>query len=282
MQFFFLQGEEWWKRAGRGKNRVVSYIGVTPEIAELIYQKYLARRTPAFGRLALWLLLAWLRQYPHDRRLELLLPRGYFMGCHRIAKIIHAILRVLSARMVEVTPVHAVHPNNGVHHFPNCLGSVDTYPVKVYDGPRRYAPKYKAPVMKFQVATTHLGFVMYLSGPHVGADSDTKIFRDCTPPLPGQSYLLGDKAYISLPKCLPPIKQNNSRFPRLHRKEFNRIHGHYRSRVEQCIGWMKRWGVLGGRWRSHDMESLAHCAHLIACIRNLHCTIRIPYIPYLP
>lgn len=269
-------------KAGRGKRRVTAYIGVSPEVAEIIYQKYLARRQPKFSRLSLWILLAWLRQYPHYRRYELLLPRGYFMGCHRIAKLLQTILKVLSARMVEVAPLHALHPNNGVQHFPGCLGSVDTYPVKVYDGHRRYAAKYKAPVMKFQVAITHLGFVMYLSGPHLGADSDTTIFRRFTPTLPSHAYVLGDKAYISLPKCLPPIKENNRRFPRLQRREFNRIHGHYRSRVEQCIGWMKRWAVLGGRWRSHDMEPLAQCAHLIACIRNINCTLRIPYIPYLP
>ena len=204
------------------------------------------------------------------------------MGCHRIAELVQDLLLDLSSRMVEVTPLHALHVNNGLPHFPGCVGSVDTYPVKVYDGPHRYAPKYKAPVMKFQVATTNLGFVMFLSGPHIGSHSDTTIYRQFPPPLQGDHYLLGDKAYISVPKCVPPIKQNNARFPRSHRKEFNRIHGHYRARVEQCIGWIKRWGVLGGRWRTQDMESLGHCAHVIACLRNLACTFRIPYVPYFP
>lgn len=64
MKCFFLLGADWWTKAGRGKRRVTAYIGVSPEVAEIIYQKYLARRQPKFSRLSLWILLAWLRSIP--------------------------------------------------------------------------------------------------------------------------------------------------------------------------------------------------------------------------
>ena len=165
----FSQGEDWWEKAGKTKKRASHYIGLRVEVAEIFYQKYMCKCK--YSRLHLWLLLSWMRQYPHRRRLEQLLPRGYHLGGVRIWRAISGLLKYLNTKLVEVTPAHARHPNNQLPHFPGCVGSVDTYPVRVHGGPRRYAPKYKAPVMKLQVATSHLGFIMFISGPHVGADS---------------------------------------------------------------------------------------------------------------
>ena len=119
--------------------------------------------------------------------------------------------------------------------FPNCVGSIDTFPVKVYAGNGLFAGKYKQSVVKFQLVVTNQGMVSYLSGPHRGRESDTTIYRQFPPPLLGNSYLLGDKAYISCPKVLPPVKNNNRRFTGVQRVKFNSRMGHWRSRVEQGI-----------------------------------------------
>ena len=47
--------------------------------------------------------------------------------------------------------------------------------------------------------------------------------------------------------------------------------------------WTKDWKAVGGyRWRSHDINHLADCAHVAACVRNICVAVRMPYIPYSP
>ena len=107
--------------------------------------------------------------------------------------------------------------------------------MKVYAGDGLFAGKYKMSVVKFQLVCTNQGMVSYLSGPHKGRESDTTLFRLFPPPLRGRAYLLGDKAYVSCPRVLPPIKNNNRRFNGAQRTKFNVRLGHWRSRVEQAI-----------------------------------------------
>jgi hypothetical protein len=184
--------------------------------------------------------------------------------------------------MVEVTPMHFYHPANNVPHFPFCVGSVDTFPVWVEGGLGRYAPKYKLPVMKFQVVNTHLGQVAHLTGPHLGTESDTTIFRKYPPPNLGARYLLGDKAYISVPFCIAPLKENDALFPLPDRRVYNCLHGRYRARVEQTIRTIKVWGCLAGRWRGRDMNFLKEVVIVIANLRSLACAFSMPYPPYRP
>ena len=133
----------------------------------------------------------------------------------------------------------------------------------------------------FQVVVTNLGFVSSICGAFPGASSDTTIYRRHPPPMHPWQYVLGDKAYVSVAHCLPPIKRSDPSFSRSQRNAFNGVMGHYRVRVEHGIGWLKCWGALGGRWRSRDMRLLSHCAFIIACIKNLHCCFRLPYMPYV-
>ena len=110
----------------------------------------------------------------------------------------------------------------------------------------------KTPVLKFQIIVSNLGFITQIDGPIPGATNDTVICRR-HPPRTGSKYLLGDKAYISNQRVVPPIKRNNRRFFAGQRHMYNKIHGHYRSRVEQIIRRVKVWGCINARWRSHGL-----------------------------
>ena len=182
----------------------------------------------------------------------------------------------------HVTPAHFVHPHNHVPHFPGCVGHVDTFPVRAYQGPGLYSGKYGMPVYKFQVTCTNLGAIAEVSGPYKGAKNDTKIFRASQPQLPPGAYLLADKAYISVPHLLPPIKENNARYTMVEIEEFNRIHGHYRSRVEHCVRTFKAGGCLAERWRSHDTKKLHRAVKVLGNIRSMYVARRVPYPPHNP
>jgi hypothetical protein len=170
---------------------------------------------------------------------------------------------------------------NTLYDFPDCVGSVDTFPVKSYLKDGLYSGKYKMPVYKFQVVINHLGFVTQLVGPFKGAESDTTIFRSNAPDMPNGKHLFGDKAYVSVQYVLPPIKENNSRFTPAQREFFNKNLGHYRARVEQSIRMLKVWAVLGTRWRSKDTELLRKSAFIVASLRNMYCAEISAYDPDL-
>lgn len=184
--------------------------------------------------------------------------------------------------MVEVSDLHFMHANNHLPHLPGCVGHIDTFPVRGWNTDGMYSGKYKAPVWKVQVVVNNLGQVAYVSGPHKGSMSDTRLARIFPSPTPPGRYLLGDKAYISIPGVLPPIKENDRHFSSSARKNYNAILGHYRSRVEQAIRMFKTWGCLSGRWRSHDAELLKRVVIVIASLRSISTSIYLPYYPYLP
>ena len=135
---------------------------------------------------------------------------------------------------------------------------------------------------KIQVVINNLGQVAFVSGPHKGRESDTSLARAFPSPTPPGRYVLGDKAYVSVPRVLPPIKENNPHFTRLERKHYNALMGHYRSRVEQCIRGFKVWGCLAERWRSLDASLLKKAVIVIASLRSISTAFDLPYFPYLP
>lgn len=230
--------------------------------------------------------LSFMKNYPRKGLAKTLLPRRAPFEAPRSIRLImrrvREVVHFLAGAMIEVSPLHFFHRNNNIPHFPGALGSVDTFPIWVGDGPGRYAPKYKKPVLKFQIVSTHLGLVAHLTGPHLGSESDTTIFRMNPPPMVGGQYLLGDKAYISVPLCLAPLKINDAHFSRANRHLFNRLHGHYRARVEQTIRALKVWGCLAGRWRSSNFVLLKEVVIIIANLRSLMCCFKLPYPPYTP
>ena len=78
-----------------------------------------------------------------------------------------------------------------------------------HSGAKRYQPKYKANVAKFNCIVSNQGYIAFISGPHPGAMSDTTLARLYRPVLKNNDTLLGDKAYESIPNVLPPIKGEN-------------------------------------------------------------------------
>ena len=144
---------------------------------------------------------------------------------------------------------------------------------------RNYAPKYKNNVWKFQVVVNLLGQVSHISGPFFGRCSDTTIFRATNPYVPRGMYILGDKAYVSNPRVLPPIKESDRHVSAANRLLFNCRMGHYRSRVEHAIRWLKTWGITAGRWRCRKVHRLGHAVRVIASLRSIMTSIEVPYAP---
>ena len=72
---------------------------------------------------------------------------------------------------------------------------------------RRYQPKYKANVVQFNAMVTLQRLFAYFSRPHPGSLPDTTIARSYRPTFQPSETVLGDKAYISVPNCLVPIKE---------------------------------------------------------------------------
>lgn len=200
----------------------------------------------------------------------------------RAFQVIKRTVETLNERMVEISPLHFYHPNNHLPHFPHCRGQVDTFPVISTRGKKMYQPKYEKYVRKFQITINNMGLAAHLAGPFKGSASDTAIYRENPPEVPPGTYLLADKAYISISGCIPQIKENDARFTTRQRNGFNFLHGHYRSRVERAISWFKKWASVGGHWRSSDMDFLGMCVRVVCNIRNMYLCWRLPYRPYMP
>lgn len=245
-----------------------------------MYQKYLVHKN--VSREELWATLAWLRHYPVQRVWFAILPNGVRWARKRTFKSIAKVVDILARDMREVSPVHFVHPNNKLPHFPGCCGVVDTFPIRAYNADGMYSGKYKAPVWKVQVVSNNLGQIGHISGPHQGRESDTTLARTHPSTLPHGMYVLGDKAYISVDGVLPPIKKNNRHFTKRQKKNFNRMMGHYRARIEQVIRGFKVWACFAARWRSHDAAFLSKVVIVIASLRSITTSIDMPYPPYFP
>ena len=72
-----------------------------PDVAELVYQKYI--RPAGASRLDLWLFLAYVRQYPVQRALLSILPReAPYFSPQMILRKVDRVLEILNGSMVEV------------------------------------------------------------------------------------------------------------------------------------------------------------------------------------
>ena len=116
--------------------------------------------------------------------------------------------------------------------------SLGVMPVWVYKAKNRYQPKYERSVVKYNVVVSHTGHVVFVSGGHPGAMSDTTLARKYSPALRESDVILADLAYISIPHCLTPIKNLHGGLT-ADQLEFNRVFQFYRARAEHCFGWMK-------------------------------------------
>eukprot|EP00667_Euglena_gracilis_P016854 EG_transcript_17674 len=187
----------------------------------------------------------------------------------------------LATVMVEISMEHLIHPNNHIPHFPKyVLGSLDTFPLVVENGPNRYQPKYKSCVVKFQGAVSNLGLLAFLSGPHPGAMSDTTLARNYVPPYASYGlencYLLADLAYTSLPHLLPPYKGIQT--PQQAR--FTQIHQWYRARAEHYFADLHNFNIIDSPYRGRDFRFLKNCVIVLCSCQNVARAFAVRYPPY--
>ena len=231
----------------------------------------------------LFWLLGWMRTCPHNRtagNLNVRAPGARRAHKGKVLKVVYELLERLASTMVEVNPCHLRHPNNAVPHFhPSVVGAWDTFPVQTLAGDRRYQPKYQCHCVKFNAVLTFQGLFAYLSGPHPGAESDTTLARTFRPGFLPHESLLGDKAYISVPNCVVPIKERPGGLSPAE-VEYNRVHQFYRARVEHAFAWVNKWKVVSGCFRGHDLHPLQHAVRIICGIRNIMVCVRLPYPPH--
>jgi hypothetical protein len=284
--------EDFWPKACGGPHLVTAMVGVAVWLAELIFAKYVEPFGIEEGRLKLFYCLAYLKRYPLARQLCTLTPRNVHPGpcVSTIGRWITFMMRHLFAVMVEVSAVHFDHPNNHTPHFPqDVLGSWDTFPIFCKAASNTYQPKYKHHVVKFQGIINHLGFFCFVSGPHPGAMSDTTLARLYRPHFQPHWTILGDLAYLSVPNCLTPFK-NQGACPEQglaqsltpDELEFNRVHQFYRARVAHAFGRLHAWKIVDDVYRGSDLTPLRQAVHIICNIRNMYMAFNIPYQPYTP
>ena len=110
------------------------------------------------------------------------------------------------------------------------------------------------------------------------------------PPFLDHEVVLSDKAFASVPHCLPPIKFHAAAAGAQHERshqpvqdaEFNRCHQFFRARCEHCFAWLKSWGILQDRCRVHKTSQLWMAVQIISAIRNLYLVFNGAYLPYRP
>lgn len=162
---------------------------------------------------------------------------------------IHRRLLALSSEMRGVIPQmwdqrHTVDSPCERYFEGNVIGSVDTFPIRVYRPKNRefdratHQPKYKAPVIKIQVVVGHTGLPIFISGPHLGVRGDIAIWRQYGPKpqdprkpadpsaLGPDERILGDKAYVDRRQhhLIAPFKAYRNHPLRESQEDFNTIH----------------------------------------------------------
>lgn len=278
-----LDPYEFWIRGCCNKSSVEPTLGLEAWMCELIWDKYC--KPHGVSRLSLFFGLTWMKHYPRRK----LLPRYHPHHIQRRVGVaaawnhVQLVLKHLSDHMVELSMAHLHHPNNSVPHFPFTLGSWDTFPIFVRHGRGRYQPKYKAPVVKFQGITSHLGFIGFISGPHPGAMSDTTLARLYRPPLGPSDTILADLAYLSVPNCLTPFKKPPTGHDLdVDALEFNRVHQFYRARVEHQFGHLHAWRIISCKYIDRSLGPLKWAVQVLCNIHNMKLAFRCPYMPYTP
>jgi len=141
------------------------------------------------------------------------------------------------------------------------VGSVDTAPLRVRKpkdsqfAKTLYSGKYGCHVLKFQAVCTHADRVAFVSGPHVGSQSDIRIWRSAgpheEPKEAGNLLIMGDKAYVSAPSCIAPIKKKRARELNEYEEAYNVILNWYRSTSEHVFALFKRFAIVSNVFRGH-------------------------------
>ena len=90
--------------------------------------------------------------------------------------------------------------------------------------------------------------------------------------------MLCDKAYISVPNCLVPIKERPGLTAA--EMEYNRVLQFYRARVEHAFAWLNHWRVVAGRFRGYNLLPLEQAVRVLCALRNMLVCVRMPYPPF--
>jgi hypothetical protein len=118
----------------------------------------------------------------------------------------------------------------------------------------------------------HRGNIIWYSGPHLGVTSDIKLFRDFTPPLEPGERLLGDKAYIGDERLVSQVKRRRGEMDvSLRDRAFNVVHGWYRSTIEHCFAYLKRFRILSGVYRGKLLTQKDYLANALKIIVHISC-----------
>ena len=137
-------------------------------------------------------------------------------------------------------------------------GAVDVTAIPVYSdeySEKTYNGKYGTDVVKLQAVTDNWAAINWWSGPHWGAGrgtSDVNLFRRHHPPGLASGSLLADLGYIGGPACCVvgcKRKRGQRRLETREERAFNKFHGFFRARIEAAFAYLKRFDVLGSRYR---------------------------------
>jgi hypothetical protein len=110
----------------------------------------------------------WLKSNPRRATMDTCAPAHIGKPCSRtVWRRILCALQHLTAVMTEVGLGVLYEAGNRADLFPSwVVGSLDTMPIRVPSGPKRYQPKYSSNVIKFSVVINHRGSIAHATGPH--------------------------------------------------------------------------------------------------------------------
>ena len=149
-------------------------------------------------------------------------------------------------------------------------GIVDVFPVFV-PAPHSFSmrrqlfqPKYDACVYKIQIAVTFMGNIILWTGPHLGCESDKKIWDDTwdVHPFYWWEWWLADLGYVGALGLIYKFKVVASAAMLY----FNNVHEWFRNRVENVIGRVKAHRLFK---RGCYRGSYAHLAPLITIVGHV-------------
>jgi len=131
------------------------------------------------------------------------------------------------------------------------LGCLDTFPIRIRRSKERIYRKstqngkYKAYVLKYQIACDLTGRIIWYSGPHAGCQGDPLLWTNSNKENEMNEYecWLADKVYSNKGKLVVPPKRLRSQNEiSIEGQCINELHTYYRVTIEHVIGFVKRQG----------------------------------------
>jgi hypothetical protein len=99
------------------------------------------------------------------------------------------------------------------------------------------------------------GTPLFCSGPHIGVTPDITLWRQHHPPLRLGEQAMCDKAYVGEPTCNAPFKKPPNGELDHDAKCLNALHSWFRGGVEHVIAQLKRFNILGLKFRGQLMKN---------------------------